>query len=77
MLQKHKKIFEFQWKQFQVLFYFIDRDIIKLYFKMLLWISQKGSQFLIKSKLFKNRLKKYFLYKLVCRNIFSVYFSCY
>ena len=31
-LKNHKKIFGFHWKQFYVLFYFIDQDIIKSYF---------------------------------------------
>ena len=43
--------------QYLFLFYFIGRYIIKLYFKIRLWIFQKGSQFVINSKLFSNRLK--------------------
>ena len=43
---KSYKIFGFKWKQFQVLFLSIGRDIIKLFFSIRLWISQERSQFL-------------------------------
>ena len=38
---KSFKIFGFQWKQFRILFWFIDRDIIKLFFKYVFGFSKK------------------------------------
>ena len=50
-------------------------EISSHYFLIRLWISPKRSHFLINSKLFRNHLTNYFLYKLVCQNMFALYFS--
>ena len=42
MLQKHKKYLVFNGSNFQLYFnLLIERDIVKLYFKIRLWISAK------------------------------------
>ena len=65
MLQNHKNYFRFSMAA--IYFLFIDRDIVKLYFKIRLWNFQRASKFLVFSKHFRNRAKKYFWYKPYCK----------
>ena len=74
MLQLYIKIFGFQLKQFQILVSFINRNIVKLYFKTRLWIYQTSN----KIETFQKPIKKLFFYINWCSVTFSPFsFSFY
>ena len=72
-LQKHKKYSGFNGSNFK--FYFNLLIEISSNYILKFGISQKGSHYLIKSKLFRNRFKNIFFYRNYCAETF--YFSFY